>query len=51
MTTKSDNIPKFAGVDVGSLTTKSMIISNSPIAGYSLIPTGLEDARNYSGKV
>ncbi|CAG0973580.1 MAG: BadF/BadG/BcrA/BcrD ATPase [Candidatus Methanoperedens nitroreducens] len=46
MTTKSDNIPKFAGVDVGSLTTKSVIISNGSIAGYGLIPTGIDTEEN-----
>ncbi len=46
MTQKLDNIPKFAGVGVGSLTTKSVIMSNGTILGY-----GLEEVLNYSGKV
>ncbi len=35
------NKPAFAGVDVGSLTTKSVVVLNGTIAGYSLIPTGI----------
>ncbi len=39
--TEEINKPAFAGVDVGSLTTKSVIVSNGTIAGFSLIPTGI----------
>ncbi|MCL4436801.1 MAG: acyl-CoA dehydratase activase [Thaumarchaeota archaeon] len=40
------NEPAFAGVDVGSLATKSVIISNGSIAGCSLIPTGINSEEN-----
>ena len=39
--TKETHKPAFAGVDVGSLTTKSVIVLNGTIAGFSLIPTGI----------
>lgn len=41
MTEKQNNKPAFAGVDIGSLTAKSVIVSNGTIAGYSLIPTSI----------
>ncbi len=41
MTEKANNKPAFAGVDVGSLTTKSVIVTNGTIAGFGLIPTGI----------
>lgn len=46
MTQKANNKPAFAGVDVGSLTTKSVIVSNGTILGYSLIPTGINTEEN-----
>lgn len=46
MNKKSNNQPAFAGVDVGSLTTKSVIVSNGSILGYSLIPTGINTEEN-----
>ncbi len=46
MPKKIDDKPKFAGVDVGSLTTKSVIVSNGTIAGFSLIPTGINTEEN-----
>lgn len=46
MTQKANNKPAFAGVDVGSLTTKSVIVSNGTILGYSLIPTGINTEQN-----
>lgn len=36
----------FAGVDVGSLTTKSVIVSNGTILGSALIPTGINTEEN-----
>ncbi|CAG0962181.1 MAG: acyl-CoA dehydratase activase [Candidatus Methanoperedens sp.] len=41
MTQKENIKPPFAGVDVGSLTAKSVIVSNGSIAGYGLVPSGL----------
>ncbi len=46
MVKKIDDKPKFAGVDVGSLTTKSVIVSNGSIAGSSIIPTGINTEEN-----
>ncbi len=46
MTQKFNNKPAFAGVDVGSLTTKSVIVSNGTILGFSLIPTGINTEEN-----
>lgn len=46
MVKKNDDKPKFAGVDVGSLTTKSVIISNGSILGFGLIPTGINTEEN-----
>src|SRR4030065_1374165 len=46
MVKKNDDKPKFAGVDVGSLTTKSVIISNGSILGFGLIPTGIDAEEN-----
>ncbi|MCZ7406000.1 MAG: methanogenesis marker 15 protein, partial [Candidatus Methanoperedens sp.] len=44
--TKETHKPVFAGVDVGSLTTKSVIVSNGTILGYGLIPTGINTEEN-----
>ena len=46
MTKKIDDKPIFAGVDVGSLTTKSVIVSNGTILGHGLIPTGINTEEN-----
>ncbi|MFA4957645.1 MAG: acyl-CoA dehydratase activase [Candidatus Methanoperedens sp.] len=46
MTEKNNKKPAFAGVDVGSLATKSVIVSNGTILGYSLIPTGINTEEN-----
>lgn len=36
----------FAGVDVGSLATKSVILVDGEIAGYGIIPTGINTEEN-----
>lgn len=46
MAGKTNKEPAFAGVDVGSLTTKSVIVLNGTIAGYGLIPTGINTEEN-----
>lgn len=38
---ESTNEQAFAGIDVGSLTTKAVIVSNGGIAGSSVMPTGV----------
>jgi (R)-2-hydroxyacyl-CoA dehydratese activating ATPase len=38
---RSDKIHEFAGLDIGSLATKAVILSNGGIAGYYLGPTGI----------
>jgi predicted CoA-substrate-specific enzyme activase len=38
---QSASEPAFAGIDVGSLTTKVVIISNDGIAGSGVVPTGV----------
>lgn len=43
---KTGKEPAFAGVDVGSLATKSVIISNGSIIGSSLIRTGINTEEN-----
>lgn len=39
MTEKVNSKPAFAGVDVGSLASKSVIVQDGQIVGYGLIPT------------
>lgn len=36
----------FAGVDIGSLGTKSVVLVDGEIAGYSIIPTGINTEEN-----
>lgn len=40
------NVNAFAGVDVGSLGTKTVILIDGEIAGYSIIPTGINTEEN-----
>ncbi len=47
--TKETHKTAFAGVDVGSLTTKSVVVLNGAIAGYSLIPTDVKLGTEKSG--
>jgi len=44
-----NNKPAFAGVDVGSLTSKSVIVSNGTIAGFGLIQTDAAIGTEKSG--
>ena len=40
------NVKAFAGVDVGSLGTKTVILVDGEIAGFSIIPTGINTEEN-----
>lgn len=46
MAGKNNKELAFAGVDIGSLTTKSVIVLNGTIAGDGLIPTGINTEEN-----
>jgi len=46
MTKKHKSTHIFAGVDVGSLATKSVVVADGHIVGQSLIPTGTNSERN-----
>jgi (R)-2-hydroxyacyl-CoA dehydratese activating ATPase len=46
MTKKHKSTAVFAGVDVGSLATKSVVLVDGKIAGQSMVPTGPNSERN-----
>ncbi len=46
MTERAKNDLAFAGVDIGSLTAKSVIVLDGKIAGYGIIPTEISSEEN-----